>query len=129
MTLTMNTSQPSFDTPKLAQAVELLQPAEIDALDFGCIRLDASGAVAYYSRREAELSGRGDRPVLGLQFFETIAPCMNTPAFKGRIESAIASGTLDAEFLHIGDFADRSRELRIRAQSASDGGVWLFVQR
>lgn len=125
----MSTSQLSFDTPELAQAVERLRPADIDALDFGCVRLDASGTVVYYSRREAELSGRGERPVLGLKFFETVAPCMNTPAFKGRMESAIDSGTLDAEFLHIGDFSDRSRELWIRAQSASDGGVWLFLQR
>jgi photoactive yellow protein len=123
------TSLPEFDEPELARAVERLSPREIDALDFGCIRIDAGGTVVSYSRRESELSGRGDRPVVGLQFFTAIAPCMNSPAFKGRIDAALASGTLDAEFMHVGDFSDRDRMLCVRAQSATGGGYWLFLKR
>lgn len=54
---------------------------------------------------------------------------MDNPRFKGRIDEAVAAGTLDAEFTHVGDFGDRDRELFVRAQSASDGGVWLFMKR
>ena len=122
-------SEPTFDTPKLAQAVELLPCEVIDRLPFGAIKLDRSGAVKYISQRERELSGRGDRPSIGLGFFTDIAPCMDNPRFKGRIEAAVAAGTLDAEFTHVGDFADRDRELSVRAQSAADGGIWLFLRR
>ena len=122
-------TEPPFDTPKLAQAVELLPTEVIDRLPFGAIKLDRSGAVMYISQRERELSGRGDRPYIGLAFFTDIAPCMDNPRFKGRIDAAVAAGTLDAEFTHVGDFADRDRELSVRAQSAADGGIWLFLRR
>lgn len=125
----ISTPQPSFDTPQLAQAVEQLSPEVIDCLPFGAIKLDRAGEVTFISQRERELSGRGDRPYIGLAFFTDIAPCMNNPLFKGRIDAALAAGTLDAEFTHVGDFADRERELSVRAQSAADGGVWLFLQR
>ena len=83
----------------------------------------------FYSVREGELSGRGSLPTVGLPFFTAVAPCMDNPAVKGRIDAAIANGKLDADILHVGDFSDRDRPLRIRAQSASGGGVWLFLQR
>jgi photoactive yellow protein len=119
----------NFDTPSLARMVEQLTVDEINQLPFGTIRLNAAGIVEFYSAREAALSGRGDRPVIGMDFFTKIAPCMNTPQLKGRIDAAIASGQLDAEYSHIGDFSDADRELAIRAQSTSDGGIWLFIDR
>ena len=121
--------EPAFDTPNLSEVVEQLPVEEIDRLPFGAIKLDRSGAVMFISQRERELSGRGDRPSIGMAFFTDIAPCMNNPGFKGRIDAALEAGTLDAEFTHVGDFADRDRELSVRAQSASDGGVWLFLRR
>jgi photoactive yellow protein len=119
----------SFDTPHLARVVEQLSEEAINRLPFGVIKLDAAGVVEFYSAKEAELSGRGNRAVLGIDFFTRIAPCMNTPQFKGRIDTAIAKGTLDAEFIHIGDFSDADREMAIRAQSASDGGIWMMLMR
>ena len=64
-----------------------------------------------------------------MSFFVDVAPCMNTPTFSGRIEKARAAGKYDLEFGWIGDFSDRSRELRVRIQPASDGGCWIFIQR
>jgi photoactive yellow protein len=123
------TPDPIFTTANLARTVEALSPNAIDQLPFGTIKLSPTGVVQLYSRREVELSGNRGTPPLGLAFFTELAPCMNTPKVKGRIDAAIASGKLDAEFTHIGDFSDREREITIRAQSASDGGVWLFLKR
>ena len=119
----------AFDTPDLARCVETMSADEIDQLSFGVIKLDRNGTVLFYSKAEAQQSGRGALATVGLKFFTEVAPCMNNPAFRGRIENAIARGTLDAEFSHIGDFSDRNRELQVRAQSATDGGVWLFHRR
>ena len=125
----MNTSLPDFDTPDLARAVERMPPGAVDLLPFGAIHLDADGIVISYSRREAELSGFDPARAVGLAFFKDMAPCMDHPALRGRIEAAMKAGTLDAEFTHVGDFSDRDRELCIRAQSAAEGGVWLFLKR
>ena len=120
---------PDFDRPDLARAVEALPPGALDGLPFGAIRLDAAGLVVAYSEVERQLSGSGDLPRLGLDFFAQVAPCMDTPLFRGRIERARAAGRLDLEFGWIGDFADRLRSLRVRVQSAVDGGTWIFMLR
>lgn len=119
---------PSFDQPRLAQAVDALTPEQVDALPFGAIRLDAANRVAFFSRSEALLSGYR-HSALGIDFFAGIAPCMDTDLYRGRLERALTASTVNIEFSHIGDFADRTRELRVRIQSAGGGGVWIFMSR
>ena len=103
--------------------MEALDADQIDALPFGAIRLDAARHVTFYSQAERRLSGSCDAPRLGLDFFHDIAPRMNNDHYRDRIDQAMARGTLDLEFTHIGDFEDRDRELTVRVQSADDGGV------
>ena len=120
---------PDYNEPNLAAAVEQLDEKDIDSLPFGAIRLDQAGIVRFYSQAERRLSGSGDRPRIGHDFFATIAPCMDNENFRGRIERARAAGTLDLEFTHIGDFEDEDRELTVRIQSSSDLGIWIFMRR
>ena len=93
------------------------------------IRLDNDGRVQFFSKAEARLSGYGERPALGRVFFTEIAPCMDNAEFLGRVRAAQASGKLDLEFGWFGDFEDRNRHLRVRVQSASAGGYWIFMKR
>lgn len=120
---------PYFDQPDLARVVEALPVRALDDLSFGAIRLDAEGVVRIYSGAERRLSGSGNRPRLGLHFFREVAPCMDSPRYRGRIERAMATGSLDVEFGWIGDFGDAERSLRVRVQSAMGGGCWIFMQR
>ena len=120
---------PAFDEPKLALAIEALPSETVDTLPYGAIRLGDNGKVEYYSAAERSLSGSGNHERLGLDFFSKIAPCMDNSDFRGRVERARASGNLDLEFSHVGDFEDRDRELTVRIQSASAGGYWIFMRR
>ncbi len=115
--------------PDICLTVEALLPDDIDQLPFGAIRLDAAGNVVVYNRTEGQQSGYGKRPTIGLDFFLEIAPCMNDPDFRGRIEEMRRAGTVDMEFGWIGDFRDPERDLTVRAVSASDGGLWIFIRR
>lgn len=120
---------PPFDQPDLARAVESLPLGEVERLPFGAIRLDDNGVVLFCNATELKQSGSGPRARLGLDFFAQVAPCMDTDDYRGRIERARANGLLDLEFTHIGDFDDPDRELTVRIQSASAGGVWIFMRR
>jgi photoactive yellow protein len=124
-----DTSLITFDMAGLADAVDRMPTDAVDALPFGTIRLDPNGIVIFFSAAEAKLSGYGSRPALGKLFFVDVAPCMDDPAFRGRIERAKAAGKYDLEFGWIGDFSDLSRELQVRVQPASDGGCWIFIRR
>ena len=125
----MTDKPPGFDQPDLAAAIERLPVEALDVLPFGAIRLDADGTVVVFSGSEKRLSGYGDRPALGRHFFTRIAPCMDTPAFHGRIARALAAGNADIEFGWIGDFGSAERELRVRVQPATGGGCWIFLRR
>lgn len=122
-------SQLDFDSDDLAQRLEQLSDEERHRQPFGVIGLSADGKVRFYSETESRNSGRGAEPTLGMYFFRHVAPCMNTHAVRGRIEAALAAGTLDLEIGHTGDFADPTRFIRLRAMSAADGGMWLALQR
>ena len=120
---------PPFEAQDLAAQVEAMSEAELDALPYGVIKLDAGGVVAVYSRAEAQLSGRKKRPAVGLDFFSEVAPCMASPQMRGRVDAAKARGSVDVEIGWIGDFKDPNGEIRIRVMSAGDGGLWLFMNR
>lgn len=115
--------------PDLRARAEQLPPEALDALPFGVIRLDATGKVTFYSKTEARQSGFGERVAIGRDFFTQMAPCLGTPEFLRRIEDARTAGTLDILFEQVGDFDDAERELRVRVQSASGGGLWVFLER
>jgi photoactive yellow protein len=117
-----------FNEPRLADAVERLPPEAVNSLPFGAIRLDPDGRVTLYSDAERRLSGYR-RDVVGHLFFTDIAPCLNNPAFHGRIERALAAGTLDIAFSYTADLPDGLKDLDVRVQSATGGGCWLFLQR
>lgn len=120
---------PDFESADLADQVAALDAAARDALPYGVIRLDPHGLVQSYNRTEAEQSGRKKRPVIGLDFFKEVAPCMATPEMRGRVQEAAKRGTVDIEIGWIGDFDDPEGEIQIRVMSASDGGLWLFMNR
>lgn len=122
-------SLPDYEAADLARQVETLPPELIDELPFGAIRVGADGHVTFFSRTEAQQSGLGTLATTGLDFFRHIAPCMNSPMVRGRIEAALNAGTLDVRLRHVGDFADRGRTVEVRAMSASEGGFWLFNRR
>lgn len=122
-------SQLAFNAPNASDVLENLDRSVIDELPFGVIRLSITGQVVLYSRTESLNSGRGARPTVGRDFFLDIAPCMDTPAFRRRIEAEAAAGTVDLEIGHTGDFTDRSRFIRIRVLSARGGGFWLLMNR
>jgi len=116
-----------FDAADLAARLEQLTVEEIDALPFGVMHLDPEFRVLIYNKTEARLSGFGRQPV-GELFF-ALSVCMDSDEFRGRIERAMADGRVDLEFGWVGDYADPRRDLRIRVQSADDGGVWLCIER
>jgi len=114
-----------FDSPDLAARIEQLDDAQRDNLPFGVIHLDRDDNVLFYSATEAKLSGYGMTP-LGKNFFEVGRNPAN-PDLRRRIHEAMECGTVDLEFGWTGDLVHR--ELRMRVQSARDGGVWLCIER
>lgn len=116
-----------FNAPDLAARIEQLSQYELDRLPFGVILLDREGTVLFYSVTEARQSGYAGSP-MGQNFF-AVSRCMGGEDFRGRIMRAIETGPVDLEFGWPGDYADPTRELRIRVQSSRANGFWIFIER
>jgi photoactive yellow protein len=118
-----------FSDPDIVKSIEALTDEQKHDLPFGVIKLDEAGVVTFFSATEARQSGYKARPAIGLDFFLSVAPCMGTPEFKGRVDEARRLGAVDIEMGWVGDFDDLNREMVVRILSASDGGLWIFLNR
>lgn len=123
----MADAEVDYDALDLAARIEQLSQYELDNLPFGVILLDIEGIIRFYSETESRQSGYGSTP-LGLNFFD-IARCTSKGDFRGQIVRAQEEGKVDLEFAWPGDYDDPAREVRVRVQSARQGGVWMFLQR
>jgi photoactive yellow protein len=116
-----------FDARDLAARIEKIGRKDVDVLPFGAIELDREGNVLFYSEAEATQSGYG--PVAAGQNLYALSSCLDSDGFRGRITRAMEEGPVDLEFGWSGDYADPKRDLRIRVQSSSRGGVWICIER
>ncbi len=130
MTADMTDPMIDLDAPDLADRLERLSRAELDALPAGVVKIAKTGRVLVFSAKEAELSGfRADRAA-GRDWFAEIAPCMDTPAFRGRLEEAAILGRVDIYLEHTGDFRDPDRVLGVRIMESPDRtAYWMVIQR
>jgi photoactive yellow protein len=87
-----------YDPTDVVYRADALAAAELDALPYGMIQLDASGVVLRYSSAESRLSGMTAESCLGRSFFDEIAPCTHVREFYGRFRDGVAAGRLDAVF-------------------------------
>ena len=116
-----------FNAADIAAQAEEARQSDLDALPYGVIKLDRRGVVKFYSATEARLSGYGVAP-LGQNLFD-ISQCPNREDLRRRIMGAMENAPVDLELAWLGDLSNPLREMRIRVQSARDGGVWMFIER
>jgi photoactive yellow protein len=118
-----------FHSPRLAETLDAASQDEINGLPFGAVRLSKTGVVEFYSTREQELSGFG-RSAVGLNWFREVAPCMDNPIIRGRIEIATALGPVDIVVEHVGLFGDPKARVELRVVETLDRrGYWLVLRK
>ncbi len=63
-----------------------LPEGEIDALPFGLIGVDRTGAIEQYNAYESKLARLSKERVIGRNFFADVAPCTAVKEFQGRFD-------------------------------------------
>lgn len=115
-----------FNAANIAAQAEEARQSDLDSLPYGVIKLDRQCRVIFFSKTEARLSGH-NVPV-GQNLFD-FSPCPNREELRAQIKRAKENAPADLELAWVGDLNDPLREMRIRVQSARDGGVWMFIER
>ena len=108
--------------------LDALSPGEIDALPFGVVQVDARGTILLYNAAESRFSGRAAADVIGRDFFRSVAPCTNLPAFRGRFLDGVRRGQLDHTLEFVFGFEPPQR-VRVTMRSAAEPGrYWLAIE-
>ncbi len=119
-----------FGKDDIANALTNMKPGEIDKLAFGAVQLDASGKILAYNAAEGAITGRDPKAVIGKSFFTEVAPCTNTPAFKGAFDKGVKEGDLNTMFEYTFDYNMKPTKVKVHMKKAMVGNTfWVFVKR
>lgn len=128
MESTLNLIQ--FGKDDINNVISRLSGTDIDRLAFGAIQLDAKGTVLQYNLAEGQITGRDPKAVIGKNFFTDIAPCTNTPAFKGEFDKGVRAGNLSVMFEYTFDYQMTPTKVKVHMKKAVIGdSYWVFVKR
>ena len=119
-----------FGKADIENVLSKLTPKEIDQLAFGAVQLDARGTVLQYNAAEASITGRNSADVIGKNFFRDVAPCTDSPAFKGAFDAGVRRGDLNTMFEYVFDYRMAPTKVKIHMKKALAGdSYWIFVKR
>ena len=119
-----------FGKDDIENVMSKMSPTEVDALAFGAVQLDAKGSILRYNAAEASITGRDARAVIGKNFFRDVAPCTNSPTFKGVFDKGVREDNLNTMFEYVFDYKMAATKVKIHMKKAiSDGSFWIFVKR
>ena len=119
-----------FGGNDIENAMAKLSAKQIDGLAFGAIQLDATGKIMTYNAMEGQITGRDPGSVVGKNFFTSVAPCTNTPKFKGEFDKGVRAGALNAVFDYTFDYNMKPTKVRVHMKRTISGdSYWVFVKR
>ena len=68
--------------------------------------------------------------MIGKNFFRDVAPCTNSPTFKGVFDQGVRADNLNTMFEYVFDYNMSPTKVKIHMKKAiSDGSFWIFVKR
>lgn len=118
----------SFGADHIENSLAEMTAAEIDELPFGVVQLNGAGRVLMYNATEMEITGCIAGDVIGKNFFTTVAPCTDVPAFRGRFEAGVKSGKMNVLFEWA--FGDRGGMVQVHMKQAREADrYWVFAKR
>jgi len=104
--------------------------AQLDALEYGAVKVDDSGVIELYNRYEAELANIQPADAEGKSFFTQVAPCTNNNLFFGSFKKGVQDGDLNVLFPYT--FTYRMRPTNVKVHMYRDAATrtnWVLVKK
>ncbi len=119
-----------FGSDDIENSMSRLSASDIDKLAFGTIQLDAKGHILQFNAMEGRITGRDPKQMIGRNFFTDVAPCTDTPIFKGEFDKGVRSGNLNIMFEYTFDYKMAPTRVKVHMKKALAGdGYWVFIKR
>ncbi|MCC5878577.1 MAG: photoactive yellow protein [Idiomarina sp.] len=119
-----------FGSDDIENKLARMGDSQLDDVAFGAIKLDASGKILQYNAAEGDITGRDPGKVIGKDFFKEVAPCTNSPQFKGKFDQGVKSNDLNTMFEYTFDYEMKPTKVKVHMKKALTGDAfWVFVKR
>ena len=119
-----------FDSPALFEVLQKSSSDALDLIEFGVIGFDAGYLVCQYNATESRLAGLTRSSVMGLHFFEAVAPCMNNfmvaQVFEDAVERRI---TVDCTMDYVLTLRMRPQRVKLRLLADPDAQMRFVIIR
>ena len=120
----------AFGKDDIDNVLGKMSEIEINQLAFGAVQLDATGKILTFNAAEAGITGRNAASTIGKNFFRDVAPCTDSPAFKGVFDRGVESGELNTMFEYVFDYNMAATKVKIHMKRAISGNTfWILVKR
>lgn len=120
----------SFVSSELINRLDTLKTADIDALGFGAIKLDATGRILAYNAYESSLTGVKPDNAVGKNFFTEVAPCTNVREFAGAFHEGLQKKALSKIFRYTFDHNMAPTKVTVTLHYDAKGdAAWVFVRK
>ncbi|RUO43255.1 photoactive yellow protein [Idiomarina aquatica] len=119
-----------FGSNDIENKLSSMNKEQLDKVAFGAIQLDANGNIIQYNAAEGDITGRDPSAVVGKNFFNDVAPCTNSPEFKGKFDEGVKNGDLNTMFEYTFDYEMKPTKVKVHMKKALSGdSYWVFVKR
>ena len=119
-----------FGQDNLENSLANMSDRELDNLNFGAIQVDHNGTILQYNAAEGDITGRDPKEMVGKNFFKDVAPCTDSPEFKGKFDEGVKAGSLDTIFEYTFDYQMAPTKVKVQMKKAMTGdSYWIFVKR
>jgi photoactive yellow protein len=106
------------------------EPQRAEYLPFGAVLLDRTGTIVKYNKAESVIANRNPAEVIGLNFFNDVAPCAKGKRFHGEFLKFHQTGQINVLFDYKFNYKGANVAVKIHLKSQPDGQhCWLFVKR
>jgi len=104
----------AFSAPDAFAQLNDLEHAQLDALEFGVVRMNPDGIVLAYNQGESQITGVEPNQAIGKHFFTQVAPCTDNFMVSARYQE----DSLDEEINYI--FTKVTTPTRVRLRMLRD---------
>ncbi|RTE86606.1 MULTISPECIES: photoactive yellow protein [Gammaproteobacteria] len=119
-----------FGSDDVENKLSSMSKDQFDDVAFGAIQLDAQGNILKYNAAEGDITGRNPEEVVGKNFFTQVAPCTNSPEFKGKFDEGVKNDDLNTMFEYTFDYEMKPTQVKVHMKKAMVGdSYWVFVKR
>ncbi|MCR9141956.1 MAG: PAS domain-containing protein [bacterium] len=122
-------SASNFVPESVRTGVASMSADELNALDFGVVRVDNQGKILFYNKYESELAGIAPAEAEGKNFFYDVAPCTNNRLFLGSFQQGVREGAMHILFFYTFTYRMNPTYVKVVLLKNKADENWIFVQK